>query len=74
MSRRWNAPEDDEPEYESAFDGAEAKLYRAEWEAERMRIRVIDRFLDTLTHEDSQLNLFSYHERRIWNLRRNARR
>lgn len=67
------------PEYDSPFGPPDdqhpsAKLYRREWEAERMRLAVIDRFLATITPADKQVQLFTFAERREWNLRVNARR
>ncbi len=70
--------QNDEAEYDSVYDSADekgvVKLYRREAEAEKMRLRVIDNLLGSLTWDDAQLNLFSFQERVQWGLRRNARR
>jgi len=67
------------PEYDSPFGPPDdehpiTKLYRAEYAAECMRLRLIDNFLGTLTPADAAIPLFTYAERREWGLRVNARR
>lgn len=67
------------PEYDSPFGPPDdehpvAKLYRAEYKAECIRLGVIDRLLKTLTPADAKIPLFTFKERREWGLRVNARR
>ena len=71
---------EDDPEYTSPFEYDKddehpvAKLYRRQYNAECMRLAVIDRMLGTLSHADTQVQLFTFAERREWGLRVNARR
>lgn len=67
------------PEYDSPFGSPDdehpiAKLYRREYQAECMRLGVIDRLLGSLTSDDAQIPLFTFAERKEWGLRVNARR
>lgn len=64
----WKA--EDEPEYDSLYEeNPIAKLYRREWENERMRLVLIDRLLGSLTAEDATRPLFTHAERREWGLK-----
>lgn len=67
------------PEYDSPFGPPDdeppiAKLYRREYAAECMRLRLIDNFLGTLKPADKDIPLFTFAERKEWGLRVNARR
>lgn len=67
------------PEYDSPFGPPDnehpiAKLYRTEWEAEKRALVKINGFLDTITPADTQVQLFTFAERKAWGLRVNARR
>lgn len=67
------------PEYDSPFGPPDnehpiAKLYRAEYQAECMRLAVIDKLLASVGPADAEIQLFTFEERRAWGLRVNARR
>lgn len=60
--------------YESYFEGPDAKLYRHEWEAEQRRLQVIDGLLDSLTPADATADLFTFWERSWFNLKARRKR
>lgn len=61
---------EDDNEYDSFFDGPEAKLTREQWEAEQRTVKSIDNLLGSLTPEDASRPLFTFYERKIYNIRK----
>ncbi len=70
MSIDFGPRDFDSPFYDPDLDEHPiAKLYRHEYEAELRRLRRIDAFLATIGPRDAQLDLFSFAERRLFDLK-----
>lgn len=65
---------EDDAEYDSELEGDDVKLFRREWEAEKVVLGRINRFLASLKPADALVKLFTGRERIQWNLNPNARR
>ena len=65
---------EDYNEYESYFDGPEAKLNRAAHDEEIRHLGRVDRFLATLRPEDAQMDLFTHAEIVRWGLTHERKR
>lgn len=77
----WEPPRENRAEYFSHFEqygehpeNPIAKLFRAEWEEERRKLRVIDGLLGSLTPDDGQLSLFTFAEVQQWDLKHTKKR
>ena len=69
-----NFPAYDSPFYDPEDEHPIAKLYRRDYNAELMRLAVIDRLLASVGPKDVKVQLFTFAERQQWGLRVNARR
>lgn len=69
FGKPWRPDDDDGHDYESYFDGPEAKMSREQWESEQRTVKSIDNLLGSLTPEDASRPLFTFYERMIYNLK-----